>query len=199
MFGFFSQTWTSDLSKNIYFFILKNVLSTKKIILEKSYNFVGNEWLCFSKHVCGKNRTCYLERKKKHDKCFSLWFLLAWTVPVFKVHNKPTFSVAPLERLTALNVLSAMGLGFLLALLIFIDQNIVVSLTNAPENRWEKTKKKSSFRLQKLAPHAGSDSRQDGGISTKTGSRQMAKIKASMKSPGAHAIRRKSESSKNRK
>uniref|UniRef100_A0AAQ5ZGY3 Bicarbonate transporter-like transmembrane domain-containing protein n=1 Tax=Amphiprion ocellaris TaxID=80972 RepID=A0AAQ5ZGY3_AMPOC len=29
----------------------------------------------------------------------------------------------------------AMGLGFLLALLIFIDQNIVVSLTNAPENR----------------------------------------------------------------
>ncbi|XP_019718276.1 solute carrier family 4 member 11 [Hippocampus comes] len=56
-------------------------------------------------------------------------------LPVFKVHNKPTFSVAPLERLTALNVLSAMGLGFLLALLIFIDQNIVVSLTNAPENR----------------------------------------------------------------
>ncbi|XP_037097485.1 sodium bicarbonate transporter-like protein 11 isoform X2 [Syngnathus acus] len=56
-------------------------------------------------------------------------------LPVFKVHNKPAFSVAPLERLTALNVLSAMGLGFLLALLIFIDQNIVVSLTNAPENR----------------------------------------------------------------
>ncbi|XP_077394962.1 solute carrier family 4 member 11 isoform X1 [Festucalex cinctus] len=56
-------------------------------------------------------------------------------LPVFKVHNKPTFSVAPLERLSALNVLSAMCLGFLLALLIFIDQNIVVSLTNAPENR----------------------------------------------------------------
>ncbi|XP_061651922.1 sodium bicarbonate transporter-like protein 11 isoform X3 [Phyllopteryx taeniolatus] len=56
-------------------------------------------------------------------------------LPVFKVHNKPTFSVAPLERLTALNVISAMGLGFLLASLIFIDQNIVVSLTNAPENR----------------------------------------------------------------
>uniref|UniRef100_A0A8C9ZXX8 Solute carrier family 4 member 11 n=1 Tax=Sander lucioperca TaxID=283035 RepID=A0A8C9ZXX8_SANLU len=35
----------------------------------------------------------------------------------------------------AMNVVSAMGLGFLLALLIFIDQNIVVSLTNAPENR----------------------------------------------------------------
>uniref|UniRef100_A0A674NFB8 Solute carrier family 4 member 11 n=1 Tax=Takifugu rubripes TaxID=31033 RepID=A0A674NFB8_TAKRU len=39
------------------------------------------------------------------------------------------------QRLSALNILSAMGLGFLLALLIFIDQNIVVSLTNAPENR----------------------------------------------------------------
>lgn len=57
------------------------------------------------------------------------------TVPVFKVHDRPIFNVAPFERLSALNILSAMGLGFLLALLIFIDQNIVVSLTNAPENR----------------------------------------------------------------
>ncbi|KAM9707649.1 solute carrier family 4 member 11 isoform 1-T1 [Menidia menidia] len=56
-------------------------------------------------------------------------------LPVFKVHNRPIFNVAPFERLSALNILSAMGLGFLLALLIFIDQNIVVSLTNAPENR----------------------------------------------------------------
>uniref|UniRef100_H3CYY5 Solute carrier family 4 member 11 n=1 Tax=Tetraodon nigroviridis TaxID=99883 RepID=H3CYY5_TETNG len=56
-------------------------------------------------------------------------------IALFKVHNRPIFSVAPFERLSALNVLSAMGLGFLLALLIFIDQNIVVSLTNAPENR----------------------------------------------------------------
>lgn len=56
-------------------------------------------------------------------------------VPVFKVHDRPIFSLAPFERLSALNILSAMGLGFLLALLIFIDQNIVVSLTNAPENR----------------------------------------------------------------
>uniref|UniRef100_A0A8B9KUR5 Solute carrier family 4 member 11 n=1 Tax=Astyanax mexicanus TaxID=7994 RepID=A0A8B9KUR5_ASTMX len=47
----------------------------------------------------------------------------------------PVFRVAPLEKLTGASVLSAMGLGFLLALLIFIDQNIVVSLTNAPENR----------------------------------------------------------------
>uniref|UniRef100_A0A3Q0T461 Solute carrier family 4 member 11 n=1 Tax=Amphilophus citrinellus TaxID=61819 RepID=A0A3Q0T461_AMPCI len=56
-------------------------------------------------------------------------------LPVFKVHNRPIFNVAPFERLSPMNVVSAMGLGFLLALLIFIDQNIVVSLTNAPENR----------------------------------------------------------------
>ncbi|XP_068436144.1 solute carrier family 4 member 11 isoform X2 [Clinocottus analis] len=56
-------------------------------------------------------------------------------LPVFKVHNRPVFKVAPFERLSAMNVVSAMGLGFLLAVLIFIDQNIVVSLTNAPENR----------------------------------------------------------------
>uniref|UniRef100_A0A4W6BWW2 Solute carrier family 4 member 11 n=1 Tax=Lates calcarifer TaxID=8187 RepID=A0A4W6BWW2_LATCA len=51
------------------------------------------------------------------------------------IHDRPIFNVAPFERLSAMNVVSAMGLGFLLALLIFIDQNIVVSLTNAPENR----------------------------------------------------------------
>lgn len=58
------------------------------------------------------------------------------TVPVFKVHDRPIFNVAQFNRLTIMNVVSAMGLGFLLALLIFIDQNIVVSLTNAPENRY---------------------------------------------------------------
>lgn len=57
------------------------------------------------------------------------------TVPVFKVHDRPIFNLAPFGRLSAMNIVSAMGLGFLLALLIFIDQNIVVSLTNAPENR----------------------------------------------------------------
>lgn len=65
--------------------------------------------------------------------------LLLRTVPVFKVHDRPVFKVAPFGRLSAMNVVSAMGLGFLLALLIFIDQNIVVSLTNAPENRYPKT------------------------------------------------------------
>ncbi|XP_028844192.1 solute carrier family 4 member 11 isoform X2 [Denticeps clupeoides] len=56
-------------------------------------------------------------------------------LPVFDFHNGPMFRVAPFEKLSGASVLCAMGLGFLLALLIFIDQNIVVSLTNAPENR----------------------------------------------------------------
>uniref|UniRef100_A0A669BTY2 Solute carrier family 4 member 11 n=1 Tax=Oreochromis niloticus TaxID=8128 RepID=A0A669BTY2_ORENI len=34
-----------------------------------------------------------------------------------------------------MNALSAVGLGFLLALLIFIDQNIVISLTHVPEHK----------------------------------------------------------------
>ncbi|KAK9962917.1 hypothetical protein ABG768_006155, partial [Culter alburnus] len=56
-------------------------------------------------------------------------------LPVFNYQNGTVFKVAPFNQLTGMNVLSACGLGFLLALLIFIDQNIVVSLTNAPENR----------------------------------------------------------------
>ncbi|XP_015199344.1 solute carrier family 4 member 11 isoform X1 [Lepisosteus oculatus] len=56
-------------------------------------------------------------------------------LPVFNFHEGNLFNVAPFSLLSPMSVLSAMGLGFLLALLIFIDQNIVVSLTNAPENR----------------------------------------------------------------
>uniref|UniRef100_A0A8C1SKI8 Solute carrier family 4 member 11 n=1 Tax=Cyprinus carpio TaxID=7962 RepID=A0A8C1SKI8_CYPCA len=56
-------------------------------------------------------------------------------LPVFNYQNEALFKVAAFDELTGLNVLSACGLGFLLALLIFTDQNIVVSLTNAPENR----------------------------------------------------------------
>ncbi|KAL6473977.1 hypothetical protein MHYP_G00175380 [Metynnis hypsauchen] len=56
-------------------------------------------------------------------------------LPVFNYYSGPVFNVAPLNKLTGMNILSACGLGFLLALLIFIDQNIVISLTNAPENR----------------------------------------------------------------
>lgn len=35
-----------------------------------------------------------------------------------------------------MTALAALGLGFLLAMLIFVDQNIVSSLTNAPENKY---------------------------------------------------------------
>uniref|UniRef100_A0A8C1ICZ0 Solute carrier family 4 member 11 n=1 Tax=Cyprinus carpio TaxID=7962 RepID=A0A8C1ICZ0_CYPCA len=57
------------------------------------------------------------------------------TISLFNYQNEALFKVAAFDELTGLNVLSACGLGFLLALLIFTDQNIVVSLTNAPENR----------------------------------------------------------------
>uniref|UniRef100_A0A8C1ETQ6 Solute carrier family 4 member 11 n=1 Tax=Cyprinus carpio carpio TaxID=630221 RepID=A0A8C1ETQ6_CYPCA len=56
-------------------------------------------------------------------------------LPMFNFHEGPVFQIAPLDKLSGASVLSAMGLGFLLFILIFIDQNIVVSLTNAPENR----------------------------------------------------------------
>uniref|UniRef100_A0A7N6B6Q2 Bicarbonate transporter-like transmembrane domain-containing protein n=1 Tax=Anabas testudineus TaxID=64144 RepID=A0A7N6B6Q2_ANATE len=38
-------------------------------------------------------------------------------------------------KLTGMSTLSAVGLGFLLSLLIFIDQNIVISLTHVPEHK----------------------------------------------------------------
>ncbi|MGH0156688.1 UNVERIFIED_CONTAM: hypothetical protein FKN15_040623 [Acipenser sinensis] len=56
-------------------------------------------------------------------------------LPIFTFHTGSMFNVAPFHLLSPMNVVSAMGLGFLLAVLIFIDQNIVMSLTNAPENR----------------------------------------------------------------
>ncbi|XP_031413755.1 sodium bicarbonate transporter-like protein 11 isoform X2 [Clupea harengus] len=56
-------------------------------------------------------------------------------LPVFNFYKGPMFNVASFSKLTAMNTLSAMGLGFLLAMLIFVDQNIVSSLTNAPENK----------------------------------------------------------------
>ncbi|NXS26247.1 S4A11 protein, partial [Pomatostomus ruficeps] len=45
------------------------------------------------------------------------------------------FALAPVRSLSIGSVMSAMGLGFLLSMLFFIEQNIVASLTNAPENR----------------------------------------------------------------
>ncbi|KAI3351566.1 hypothetical protein L3Q82_020404 [Scortum barcoo] len=56
-------------------------------------------------------------------------------LPKFSVHDGPIFNVPPFEKLSGMNTLSAVGLGFLLALLIFIDQNIVISLTHVPEHK----------------------------------------------------------------
>ncbi|XP_061542377.1 solute carrier family 4 member 11-like isoform X3 [Phycodurus eques] len=56
-------------------------------------------------------------------------------LPVFSVHDGPVFNYPPFDKLSRLNALSAVGLGFLLALLIFIDQNIVISLTHVPEHK----------------------------------------------------------------
>ncbi|XP_028272230.1 sodium bicarbonate transporter-like protein 11 isoform X2 [Parambassis ranga] len=56
-------------------------------------------------------------------------------LPVFSVHDGPIFRFPQFEKLSGMNALSAVGLGFLLALLIFIDQNIVISLTHVPEHK----------------------------------------------------------------
>ncbi|XP_075959658.1 solute carrier family 4 member 11-like [Anarhichas minor] len=56
-------------------------------------------------------------------------------LPVFSVHDGPVFNFPPFDKLSGMNTLSAAGLGFLLALLIFIDQNIVISLTHVPEHK----------------------------------------------------------------
>uniref|UniRef100_A0A3P9LTJ9 Solute carrier family 4 member 11 n=1 Tax=Oryzias latipes TaxID=8090 RepID=A0A3P9LTJ9_ORYLA len=56
-------------------------------------------------------------------------------LPVFNVHDGPVFKYPEFEKLSGMAVLSAVGLGFLLALLIFIDQNIVISLTHVPEHK----------------------------------------------------------------
>lgn len=58
--------------------------------------------------------------------------------PVSKFNYNPSeslFVLAPVQSLSIGSVMSAMGLGFLLSMLFFIEQNIVASLTNAPENR----------------------------------------------------------------
>uniref|UniRef100_A0A8C3S0Q7 Solute carrier family 4 member 11 n=1 Tax=Chelydra serpentina TaxID=8475 RepID=A0A8C3S0Q7_CHESE len=49
--------------------------------------------------------------------------------------SESLFVLAPIRSLSIGSVMSAMGLGFLLSMLFFIEQNIVASLTNAPENR----------------------------------------------------------------
>ncbi|XP_028657284.1 sodium bicarbonate transporter-like protein 11 isoform X3 [Erpetoichthys calabaricus] len=67
------------------------------------------------------------------------YFFSSIKVPVFNFRQaNKMFTIPPFHLLSLLDIISAMGLGFLLSLLIFIDQNIVLSLTNAPENRLQK-------------------------------------------------------------
>lgn len=61
--------------------------------------------------------------------------LMLSVVPVFSVHEGPIFNYPPFDKLSGMSALSAVGLGFLLSLLIFIDQNIVISLTHVPEHK----------------------------------------------------------------
>ncbi|XP_056296019.1 solute carrier family 4 member 11-like isoform X2 [Pseudoliparis swirei] len=56
-------------------------------------------------------------------------------LPMFNFHGGPIFKFPQFDKLSGMNLLSAAGLGFLLALLIFIDQNIVISLTHVPEHK----------------------------------------------------------------
>ncbi|XP_037668083.1 sodium bicarbonate transporter-like protein 11 isoform X2 [Choloepus didactylus] len=49
--------------------------------------------------------------------------------------SKSLFEMAPMHLLSPEAIGSAMGLGFLLSMLFFIEQNLVASLVNAPENR----------------------------------------------------------------
>lgn len=65
---------------------------------------------------------------------FSTLFLF-FAVPLFNIHDGPVFNFPQFEKLSGLTTLSAVGLGFLLALLIFIDQSIVISLTHVPEHK----------------------------------------------------------------
>ena len=58
------------------------------------------------------------------------------TVERFRYDDKNVFTVAPLERLSLLSVLGAMGLGFSLSLLFFMDQNITSAMVNNPCNKY---------------------------------------------------------------
>ncbi|XP_025731984.1 solute carrier family 4 member 11 isoform X2 [Callorhinus ursinus] len=49
--------------------------------------------------------------------------------------SKSLFEMAEMHSLSLGAIASAMGLGFLLSLLFFIEQNLVAALANAPENR----------------------------------------------------------------
>lgn len=56
----------------------------------------------------------------------------------FEVIQGDIFKAAPLEKLQWPEILGAMGLGFCLSLLFFMDQNIAGAMVNSPDNRMKK-------------------------------------------------------------
>ncbi|XP_016067430.1 PREDICTED: sodium bicarbonate transporter-like protein 11 [Miniopterus natalensis] len=59
-------------------------------------------------------------------------------IKMSKFHYNPSnslFKIAEMHSLSLRAIASAMGLGFLLSMLFFIEQNLVAALTNSPENR----------------------------------------------------------------
>ncbi|XP_078264916.1 solute carrier family 4 member 11 isoform X2 [Rhinoraja longicauda] len=52
--------------------------------------------------------------------------------------NKAMFNLAPFHVLSVGAIFGGMGLGFLLSMLFYLEQNIVMSLTNAPQHRLKK-------------------------------------------------------------
>lgn len=62
-----------------------------------------------------------------------------YTAAVSKFSYNPSeslFELAEMHSLSLAAIGGAMGLGFLLSMLFFIEQNLVAALTNAPENRF---------------------------------------------------------------
>jgi sodium borate transporter 11 len=53
----------------------------------------------------------------------------------FRYDDNNVFTVAPLDQLSLYAVLGAMGLGFSLSLLFFMDQNISSAMVNNPCNK----------------------------------------------------------------
>ncbi|XP_060043253.1 solute carrier family 4 member 11 isoform X2 [Erinaceus europaeus] len=61
-----------------------------------------------------------------------------WQIKTSKFRYNPRdslFVMARMDSLSLVAIAGAMGLGFLLSLLFFIEQNLVAGLANAPENR----------------------------------------------------------------
>lgn len=62
-----------------------------------------------------------------------------YSAAVSKFRYNPSeslFEIAEMHSLSLRAIGSAMGLGFLLSMLFFIEQNLVAALANAPENRF---------------------------------------------------------------